>query len=122
MGLPFGPTLANIIMTEFENVIIKPQITTGTIAFYKRYIIDTIAAAYRKQTHTGQYQHFSSYAPWSRKIAWIRALIHRAHKICSNNDLLQKEIHTIKCFMSWNGYPRRLATKRISLFSPASST
>ena len=70
MGLPFGPTLANIIMTEFENVIIKPQITTGTIAFYKRYVIDTIAAAYRKQTHTGQYKHFSSYAQlWSRKIA-----------------------------------------------------
>ena len=43
-------------------------------------------------------------------------------KFCSNNDLLQKEIHTIKCFMSWNGYPRRLATKLISLFSPASST
>ena len=141
----------NIIMTEFENGIIKPLITTGTIAFYKRYVDDTIVLAkpcdlhiiskqfnsfhpqiqftidqfsdndiqilpsgttvYCKQTHTGQYQHFYSYTPWSRKIAWIRALIHRAHKICSNNDLLQKKIHTVKCFMSWNGYSRRLATK-----------
>ena len=126
MGSPLGPTLANIIMTEFENVIIKPTITTGIIAFYKRYVDDTIVLAkscdldiilkqfnsfhpqiqftvdqfsdndihfldiqilrngttvYRKQTHTGQYQHFSSYTPWSRKIAWIHALIHRAHKI-----------------------------------------
>ena len=126
MGSPLGPTLANIIMTEFENVTIKPTITTGTIAFYKRYVDDTIVLAkpcdldiilkqfnsfhpqiqftidqfsnndihfldiqilrngttvYRKQTHTGQYQHFSSYTSWSRKIAWIRALIHRAHKI-----------------------------------------
>ena len=122
MGSPLVPTLANIIMTEFENIIIKPLINNGTIAFYKRYVEDTIVLAkpcdldrilkqcnsfhpqiqftidqfsdndihfldiqillngttvYRKQTYTGQYQHFSSYAPWSRKIAWIRALIHR---------------------------------------------
>ncbi len=25
-------------MTEFENAIIKPLISTGTIAFYKRYV------------------------------------------------------------------------------------
>ena len=42
MGSPLGPTLANIIMTEFDNVIIKLLITTGTIAFYKRYVDDTI--------------------------------------------------------------------------------
>ena len=45
MGSPLGPTLANIIMTEFDNVIIKLLITTGTIAFYKRYVDDTIALA-----------------------------------------------------------------------------
>ena len=45
MGSPLGPTLANIIMTEFENVIIKPRITTGIIAFYKRYVDDTIVLA-----------------------------------------------------------------------------
>ena len=101
----------DIIMTEFENGIIKPLITTGTIAFNKRYVDDTIVltkpcelhiiskqfnsfhpqiqftidqfsdndihfldtqilpngtTVYRKQTHTGQYQHFYSYTPWSR--------------------------------------------------------
>ena len=45
MGSPLEPTLANVIMTEFENVIIKPLITTGTIAFYKRYVDDTIVLA-----------------------------------------------------------------------------
>ena len=45
MGSLFGPTLANIIMTEFENIIIKPLINNGTIAFYKRYIDDTIVLA-----------------------------------------------------------------------------
>ncbi len=156
MGSPLGPTLANIIMTEFENAIIKPLITTGTIAFYKRYVDDTIVLAkpcdldkilkqfnsfhpqiqftidqfsdnnihfldiqilssgttvYLKQTHTGQYQHFFSYTPWSKKIAWIRALIHRAHKICSNGDLLQKEIHNIQ-----------LIHNIISLFTPVSTS
>jgi hypothetical protein len=42
MGLPLGPTLANIIMTEFEELIIKPLINSGTIKFYKRYVDDTL--------------------------------------------------------------------------------
>ena len=45
MGSPLGPTLANIIMTEFENIIIKPLINNGTIAFYRRYVDDTIVLA-----------------------------------------------------------------------------
>ena len=114
MGSSLGPTLANIIMTEFENIFDKPLINNDTIAFYKRYVDDTIVLAkpcdlekipkqfnsfypqiqftidqfsdnnihfldiqilpngttvYRKQTHTGQYQHFSIYIPCSRKIA-----------------------------------------------------
>ena len=31
MGLPLGPSFANIIMTEFEDIIIKPLINPGTI-------------------------------------------------------------------------------------------
>ena len=85
-------------------------------------ILPNGTTVYRKQTHTGQYQHFSDYTPWSRKIAWIRALIHRAHKICSNDELLQKEINNIKQFMSWNGYACRLTRKLISLFSPSTTT
>ena len=144
----------SVIVNFHENNITN----NGTIAFYKRYVDDTIVLAkpcdlnrvlkqfnsfhpqiqftidqfsnndihfldiqilpngttvYRKQNHSGQCQHFSSYTPWSR-IAWIRALIHRAHKISCNDELLQKEINDIKQFMSWNGYPRRLTRKLIS--------
>ena len=42
MGSPLGPTLANIIMTEFETVIVKPLINSGKIVFYKRYVDDTL--------------------------------------------------------------------------------
>ena len=34
--------MANIIMTELENQIIKPLINDGTIKFYYRYVDDTI--------------------------------------------------------------------------------
>ena len=45
MGSLSGPTRANIIMTEFENFIIKPLINNGTIVLYKRYVDDTIVLA-----------------------------------------------------------------------------
>ena len=46
---------------------------------------------------------FSSYTPWSRKIAWIRALFHRVHKICSNDDPLQKnQQHQTFYVMEWS--------------------
>jgi hypothetical protein len=124
MGSPLSPTLANIIMTEFETVIVKPLINSGIMVFYKRYVDDTLVLAkpsdiehilntfntfdsqiqftvdqfpdndihfldiqilpngttvYRKQTHTGQYQHYSSYTPcfWliSRILGMCQVLI-----------------------------------------------
>ena len=168
MGSPFGPTLANIIMTEFEDIIIKPLINSGTIKFYKRYVDDdtliltkpsdisyifakfnsfhpsiqfTIddfndndihfldiqihssgTSVYQKPTHTGQYQHISSFSPWSRKVAWIRALVNRAYKICSTETLLRDELQHIQNFMSWNGFPRKLSLKLIEQFKPPVTT
>ena len=63
---------------------------------------------YRKDTHTGQYTHFSSFEPLPRKTAWIKSLFHRASKICSSKKLFGNQIITIKSFMSWNGYPKRI--------------
>ena len=42
MGLSLEPVLANIILTEFEHVIISDIISSSTIQFYKRYVDDTI--------------------------------------------------------------------------------
>ena len=49
------------------------------------------SSVYRKSTHTGQYQHITSFSPWSRKVAWIRALVNRTYKICSNKITLLKD-------------------------------
>ena len=42
MGSSLGPILANIIMTELENVLTKDLLDIGTIAFYARYVDDTL--------------------------------------------------------------------------------
>jgi hypothetical protein len=41
-GNPLGPTLADIIMTELENIVIKPLLTSGTLKFFSRYVDDTL--------------------------------------------------------------------------------
>ena len=42
VGSSLGPVLANIIMTELEDVVIKPLITNGTIKFNTRFVDDTL--------------------------------------------------------------------------------
>ena len=68
---------------------------------------------YRKSTHTGQHCHYSIFTPWSRKTAWIRALVQRVTKICSTQQLLNLEILNIKRLASWNGFPRWIRDKLI---------
>ena len=61
------------------------------------------------KTHIqGQYMHFSSYAPWRIKTAWVKALFQRAVKICSTEELLNQQIKKISLFMMWNGFPKAL--------------
>ena len=42
MGSSLTPVLANIILTEFEKAIVDDLIKTGIIAFYRRYVDDTL--------------------------------------------------------------------------------
>ena len=42
MGSSLRPALANIIMTELEDVIIKPLIADGTIKFYSCFVDGTL--------------------------------------------------------------------------------
>ena len=44
MGSSLGPVLANIIMTELDDVIIKPLVADGTIKFYSSLVDDTLLA------------------------------------------------------------------------------
>ena len=42
MGSSLGAILANVILTGFENVIVKPLIETSVLTFYCRYIDYTL--------------------------------------------------------------------------------
>ena len=42
MGSSLGPLLANVIMTDHEEKVIKPLINDNTIKFYARYVDDTL--------------------------------------------------------------------------------
>jgi hypothetical protein len=45
MGSPLGRTLANIIMTNFEDEIVRQLIDSNIIKFYARYVDDTLVLA-----------------------------------------------------------------------------
>ena len=69
-----------------------------------------------KTTLTGQYIDFTSQTPWKLKTAWVKALYHRAKKICSSKRSFLKQVERFKAFMSWNGYPshvRKSVIKRL---------
>ena len=42
MGSSLGPVLANIILTEFEKLIVFDLVDSGLIKFYRRYVDDTL--------------------------------------------------------------------------------
>ena len=71
---------------------------------------------YSKPTNSGQYSHFDSYAPWGHKIAWARALIDRAFRICSTSNLFQGQKTRICKILSWNGYPSYVRKKLLKQF------
>ena len=42
MGSSLGPVLANVLMTEFEKVVVQKLVDNGTLPFYIRYVDDTL--------------------------------------------------------------------------------
>ena len=57
----------------------------GFVYFLDLKISESAIDVFRKSSHTGQYTHFSSFEPWGRKTAWIKALFVRAKKISTNS-------------------------------------
>ena len=68
---------------------------------------------YRKETHTAQFVNFESFTKWNHKIAWIRSLVNRAKRLCTQNKLAD-EIKNIKRFASYNGFPRWIVNKIVN--------
>ena len=62
---------------------------------------------YHKHTQTRHYVNFDSFTLWKQKLSWIRSLVTRAKRICSENYLV-KEIHIFKNQAAWNGYKKHI--------------
>ena len=60
---------------------------------------------YRKDTNTGLHVIYTSFVPWTHRNAWIRSLVTRAFKICSNNEMSHK-LKLIKNFATSNNFPK----------------
>lgn len=64
---------------------------------------------YRKKTNTDLYINWYSHAPEIWKIGTLRNLLKRAITICSNPDVLEKEVnHLKKVFCETNQYPYKV--------------
>ena len=74
---------------------------------------------YRKDTHTAQFTHYSSFTKWGHKIAWIRSLVNRAKGLCEPSNFTQ-EIAKIKKFAAYNGFPKWIT--RSVVITPADQT
>lgn len=57
-----------------------------------------------KATNTGTYLNKSAYSPSTHKIAAMRALIYRALRICSSNELFEESYEQIENIFINNGY------------------
>ena len=58
---------------------------------------------YVKDTNSGLDINYNIYEPWYTKTACIMELYDRAHKICSNASLFEKQVAGNEKVMSWNG-------------------
>ena len=85
----------------------------GIVHYLDIKIVDNETSIYFKDTHTHthtcQFTHFSSYAPWRIKTAWVKALFQRAVKICSTEELLNQQIKKISFFMWYDGFPNYIS-------------
>ena len=61
-------------------------------------------SVYRKPTHTDRYLDFNSSHPISAKKAVVRALMDRAENVCSDPDILVKEIEHLGKVLRYNNY------------------
>ena len=70
---------------------------------------------YRKFTHDDVYLHWDSFSPNSWKVGTLETLLLRAFVVCSNEQLLNREIeHLQNVFHHTNGYPKAVIQKVIS--------
>ena len=69
-------------------------------------------SVHRKPTFNGLYITWDSFCATKYKINFVRNLVERAHRICSDSTL-DEELHNLKSIFEKNGYPADLLSKLV---------
>ena len=69
------------------------------------------ASVYRKPTHTDRYLDFNSSHPISAERAVVRALMDWAENVCTDPDILAKEMEHLNRVLCYNNYPQWMIDK-----------
>ena len=69
-------------------------------------------SVYRRPTHIDRYLDFNSSQPISARKAVVRALMDRAENVCSDPDILAKEVEHLGKVLHYNNYPQWLIDKQ----------
>ena len=67
---------------------------------------EVLQSQYTENTHTDRYLDFNSSHPISAKRAVVRALMDRAENVCSDPDILAKEVEHLNRVLCNNNYPQ----------------
>ena len=60
---------------------------------------------YQKDTHNDVYLHWDAFAPISWKRGALATLVHEAYLVCSNKELIHKELAYVRSvFLKKNSY------------------
>ena len=75
-----------------------------------------VTSVYRKPTFSGVYTNYNSFLPQIYKSGLIRTLLFRLYTICSDWNMVHKEIEHLKSVMKRNAYPDRFIDSTINHF------
>ena len=76
---------------------------------------------FRKETDNNIYLHWRSFAPITWKKGTLRTIIGRPYTVCSNDNLLQEELHHIeKYFSEINDFPNWPLKQSLDSFKTSS--
>ena len=78
--------------------------------------IKFITSIYRKPTFSGIYLNFKSHAPTKYKSGLINCLLYRIYYLCSNWDIIHREINNIKAILLKNKYPLNFIDNCVRIF------
>lgn len=73
-----------------------------------------VTSVYRKPTFSGVYTNYNSFLPQTYKSGLIRTLLFRLYTICSDWNMVHKEIEHLKSVMKRSAYPERLTLPSVS--------